>query len=555
MDRSELAMAVQRDADGHGVAVPAEAARPARSRRGRVLAVLAVVAVVAAGVWAYRSNFAADRPAMDMNMRIVAGAIPFPVTLVPAAREAMRGSVMYTGTVAAFNEEDIFPRVTGRIVEMTVYPGDSVRAGQVVARLDDLELDSRVREAAGTAAAAEAGVAQGEAEVLAARHGVAQMERELAMATAEIGVAREGVSQMEKELAMAEAEAGYQESVSAREERLFASGAVSRQDVENAQAMVATARARVAAARAKAEQARAMVAASQAKREAARARLDQARAMETAATRKREAMAAMAAQGQAMLRTAQIVRDYVEIRAPSTGWVVKRLVAPGVLVQPGMPVLKIAQIDRVRLQANVGERDVGSIKVGSLVTVSATATAQPPFTARVTSVFPFVEPGARTAVVEAVVDNPDRRLLPGQYVSLEFTTGERADAVTVPRQAVSRLGDRRTVWVARDGKAEPRTVTTGLESADRTEIRQGVSAGEMVVARGHEGLYAGARITDVTARGGPAPGGHDQHQGMPSPAPASPAATGGGMPSMPGMETPARDAETPARKEGGHAGH
>lgn len=545
-------MAVQRHGDGHGIAAQVGPSAPARQRGGRVLALVAALAVVAAGVWAYRANFASDRPAMDMSMRIVAGAIPFPVTLAAAAREAMRGSVVYTGTVAAFSEEDIFPRVTGRIVEMPVYPGDAVRAGQVVARLDDVELGSRVREAAGTAAAAEASVAQGEAEVLAARHGVAQMERELAMATAEIAVAREGAIQMEKELAMAEAEAGYQESVSAREERLFASGAVSRQDVESARAMVATARARVAAGRAKVEQARAMVAAGQAKGDAARAKFDQARAMETAATRKRDAMAAMAAQGQAMLRTAQIVRDYVELRAPSDGWVVKRLVAPGVLVQPGMPVLKIAQVDRVRLQANVGERDVASIKVGSPVTVTTTATGQPPVTARVTSVFPFVEQGPRTAVVEAVVDNPGRRLLPGQYVSMEFTTGERADAVTVPRQAVTRLGDRRTVWVARDGKAEPRTVATGLETADRTEIRQGVAAGEMVVARGHEGLYAGAKITDVTAGGGPASGGQDQHKGMPGmqspPAPAAPAAPGGSMPSMPGMETP-------ARKESGHAGH
>jgi RND family efflux transporter MFP subunit len=222
--------------------------------------------------------------------------------------------------------------------------------------------------------------------------------------------------------------------------------------------MVASARAKVEAARAKREQAKSMTVAAEAKHEAARARLEQARAMEASTHRKRDAMAAMAAQGRAMLRTAEVVRDYVNIRAPSGGYVVKRLVAPGVLVQPGMAIFKIAQVDRVRLQANVGEKDLAGFKVGSPVTVTATTPGQPPIPARVTSVFPFVDQGPRTAVVEAIVENTGRRLLPGQYVMMQFTTGDHADAVTVPRSAVTRLGGKSSVWVVKDGRTEPRAV-------------------------------------------------------------------------------------------------
>jgi multidrug efflux pump subunit AcrA (membrane-fusion protein) len=149
--------------------------------------------------------------------------------------------------------------------------------------------------------------------------------------------------------------------------------------------MVATSRAKVAAAQAKVAQARSMVVAAQARLEAAREKLDQAKAMEVGALRKRDAMAAMAAQGRAMQRTAEVVRDYVNIRSSGAGYVVKRLVAPGVLVQPGMAILKVAQIDRVRLQANVGERDLASIRVGSAVRIMPTGTGQPPITAPVTS--------------------------------------------------------------------------------------------------------------------------------------------------------------------------
>jgi HlyD family secretion protein len=527
-----------------GPVVEADPAVPSRDRGERATArarivtwvsrLVALGLLAAAALWAYQANVASNRPAMDMTMRVSAGTAAFPVSLAPVERSRITGTVTYTGSVAPFTEEDIYPRVTGRIVDMPVYPGDAVRAGQVVARLDDVELGSRVREAAAGVIAADATLAQMEADILAARHGVAQMEREVAMATADVTAAREGVAQMERELAMAtadvaaaregvaqmerevamsEAEASYQEPLLAREERLFRSGAVSQQDVESVRATAAMARARVQAARAKVDQAKAMVVSAQAKTEAARAKVDQAGAMEASALRKRDAMAAMAAQSRAQLRTAEVVRDYVTIVTPTGGYVVKRLVSPGVLVQPGMAILKIAQIDRVRLQANVGEKDLASIRVGSPATVTTTAPGQPPITVRVTAVFPFVDQGPRTAVVEAVVENTGRRFLPGQYVSMQFVTGEQADALSVPRGAVARMGAKATVWVVDGDRAQPREVTTGLEGPDRVEIVKGLAGPERVVARGHEGLYAGARVADVAgAPPAPAP---DVHRGMP----------------------------------------
>jgi len=415
-----------------------------------------LVPVVAAGVWAFYANFGpGGRTAMEMGTRVTSGATPFPVALATAERGAVTGTVVYTGSVAPFNEQDIFPRVTGRIVEMLVYPGDAVRAGQVLARLDDVELSSRVREAEAMAVTAEASRAQMEADLVAAQHGVVQMDSELAMVAAELAYAR---------------------AVAARSEHLVGVGAISRQEYENDRSMAAS---------------------LDAKREAARARLEQARAMATSVSKKLQVGEAMVAQGRAALRTATVVRDYVNIPAPSSGYVVKRLVAPGVLVQPGTAILKIAQIDRVRLQANVGEKDVASIRVGSPVTVTTSGSGQASITARVTSVFPFIDQGPRTAVVEALVENVGRRFLPGQYVMLEFVTGSRSDALTVPRGAVVRLGGTAKVWVVKDERAEPREVVTGLERADRVEVVRGLEADERVIVRGQEGLYGGARIVAV----------------------------------------------------------
>jgi HlyD family secretion protein len=471
--------------------------RLAERRGGRSALRLVMVAILAAaGAWALYANLRPDRPAMDMNMRITSGATPFPVVMVPVERGSMTGTVTYTGSVAPFNEEDVYPRVTGRIVEMPVYPGDAVRAGQVVARLDSVELTSRVGEAEAALAAAQASRAQMEADLAVAQHGVVQMQKELAMVDAELGYAR---------------------SVIARTERLFNTGAVSRQEYESD---------------------RAMAAAAEAKRDAAQHKLEQAQAAETAARKKLDTSDSMASQARASLRTTSIIRDYVTIVAPNPGYVVKRLVAPGVLVQPGMAILKIAQIDRVRLQANVGEKDLGSIRVGSPVQVTTTAAAEPPLVAAVTAVFPFVDQGGRTAVVEALVDNAGRRLLPGQYVTMRFVTGQREQALIAPASAVIRMGGKATLWAVKDGRAEPRPVVTGLQGEDRVEIVEGLTGGERIIASGQEGLYAGARVTEVAA----AP--------LPASQPAEPAQE---MPDMPGMN---HSTHAPTQhKEGAHAGH
>ena len=436
--------------------------------------VVALVIVVLAGAWAYYTNVSSSKPTMDMNMRIASGNIPFPVTVATVGRGAIAGAVAYTGSVLPFNEEDIYPRVTGRIVERTVYPGDRVEKGQVVARLDDIELTSRVREAEGMLATSQANRLQMEADIMAAQQGVVQME---------------------KELAMVEAEVTYARAVAARTERLFNSGAVSRQEYESDRSMAAVA---------------------EAKREAAKAKLEQAHAMEASARKKLEAADAMVAQGTAAVRTAQVVHDYVNILAPSNGYVVKRLVAPGVLVQPGMAILKTTQVDKVRLQANVGEKDLAAIKVGAPVTVTTPATDQPALNARVTSVFPFVDQGGRTATVESIVDNTGRRFVPGQYVLMQFTTGAHPEALMVPRSAVSRLGGRATVWVLQgEDRVEPREVTTGLENPERVEIRSGLTGGERIVAKGHEGLYAGARVSDESAVKPAGQEASDAQKGMP----------------------------------------
>src|SRR5262245_36776320 len=66
-----------------------------------------------------------ESQAMDMTAMVPPkGAVP--VAIASVVREPITGAVTYTGSVQAFNDEDVYPRVTGRVVKLPVYPGDIV---------------------------------------------------------------------------------------------------------------------------------------------------------------------------------------------------------------------------------------------------------------------------------------------------------------------------------------------------------------------------------------------------------------------------------------------
>lgn len=159
----------------------------------------------------------------------------------------------------------------------------------------------------------------------------------------------------------------------------------------------------------------------------------------------------------------------------------------------GFPSSSIPQTDRVRFQANVAERDVARLRPGSPVRVRSAA-GDGVLNLRLTSIFPFAEGSSRTAGVEAVAENRDRRFLPGQYVVMEFELGDRAKVVSVPSRAVQRVGDQTFVWASGGDTAVRRPVKVGPADADRVGIVSGLQPGEQVIVAGHENLHEGARI-------------------------------------------------------------
>ena len=179
--------------------------------------------------------------------------------------------------------------------------------------------------------------------------------------------------------------------------------------------------------------------------------------------------------------------DYTRIIAPFSGVVTWRYADTGALVQAGTsnansePVVKLAEIDLMRLRVPVPESVAAGVRRGQSADVRVQATGEH-FTGTVTRFTDSLDRSTRTMEVEIDVPNRGFRLAPGMYADVNLELQDRPNVLTVPVQAVNHNGDKATVLVV-DGRhhVEVREVRTGMEGPNRIEVVAGLKEGEQVI--------------------------------------------------------------------------
>src|SRR2546430_6704950 len=110
----------------------------------------------------------------------------------------------------------------------------------------------------------------------------------------------------------------------------------------------------------------------------------------------------------------------IEWPAPASGTVLEKKVVSGQRIMPGDELYRIADLSTVWAIAEVPERDIGSISLGSAATVTLRAFPSQPIEGRVTFIYPELRPETRTARVRIELPNPDGRLKPDMYADVVF---------------------------------------------------------------------------------------------------------------------------------------
>jgi RND family efflux transporter MFP subunit len=358
---------------------------------------------------------------------------PMPVEFALVKRAPVSEQILLVGNLIGAATVQVVPKVNGRLENVSVKLGDSVRRGQIIAVVEDSEIREQVRQA-------EASFKVGEATIR-------QREADLKLAKTNLD----------------------------RSRSLFERQLLPQQTFDDTEARYQAALAQLDLARAQFEQ--------------AKSRLDELR----------------------------ITLSNTRIPSPVDGFVGKRFVDPGAFVGPNSPVASVVDIRSVRMVANLVEKDVKRVPTGTSASVEVDAFPGERFSGRVSRVAPVFDPATRTAEMEIEVPNTGFRLKPGMYARVQLTVDTRADALTVPRNAIIDFEGRQGVFIA--GQAAAGTaggaqaadamtakftpVQTGIRDGENVEVRSGLQEGARVVTTGALALRDGDRIVAASGeRGG-----------------------------------------------------
>ena len=318
-------------------------------------------------------------------------------------------SISATGTLHASETAVLSAQVVGRVQQVLVHEGDSVKAGQTLVILDDSTLRASAEQADAAAKAA------------ANQQVAAQTNSDLATSTL------------------------------ARYKQLRAEKSVSPQEMDEV-----TRRAQALA-----------------------AQVDALKAQEIAAK-------AQASGAHAMLA-------YARIRAPFPGVVTARMVDPGALAAPGVPLLQVDSAGSLQLQATVDESVIGAIRLGMKLPVNFAGASPAAANGTVARIVPAADPSSHSFLVKIDLA-PSKEMRAGMYGTVLIPTGTR-QAILVPSSSVVVRGSLPCAYVLDPGgTAQLRYLTLGATQGKLVEVLSGISGGERLVDDPADRDFAGKHI-------------------------------------------------------------
>lgn len=200
------------------------------------------------------------------------------------------------------------------------------------------------------------------------------------------------------------------------------------------------------------------------------------------------------ARAEAQRREAEVRLSKTDIFAPFAGTVGLRLVSPGAYVRKGDDIVRLESISAIKVDFRVPEIYAARLQPGQDLAIRLDAFPGEAFTGTVYAVEPVVDERTRTMLVRGRVQNKGLKLKPGMFVRVMVGLEKRANALTVPEQALWPQGQDMFVYRVVDGKAALTKVSLGNRRPGQVEVTAGLSPGDVVVTEGQIKLRDGAPV-------------------------------------------------------------
>lgn len=417
------------------------------------------------------------------------------------------------GTIKPERTINLSPKTSGYLKQLLVKEGDRVQQGQIVAKMDDSNLQGQLIQA-------RAGLSQQEANLNKLLNGnrpedIAQAQAQLSEAQAklqqlETGNRPEDIAQAQAQFSKAQADLRLAEDDLQRNQSLFSAGAISKQTVVQKQ----SARDAAGAAVNQAQAALKLQRSGTRKEEIAQARLQveqrqQALNLLKAGSRPEDIAAARAQveSARGALQTIQTQLNDTIVKAPFTGVVTKKYSDPGSFVTPttagssvegaaSNSILTLASTYQV--VAYLDEANVARVKVGLPVKITADSYPDRTFSGTVSSVAAQATTTSNVTSFEVKValDAAAQQLLKvGMNVETEFQVGQLNNAILVPSAAIVRQQNSTGVYVvSQDKQPVFKPIEIGTTVDEQTQVKSGLSKDDRVLVSFPPGMEPKAQL-------------------------------------------------------------
>ena len=182
------------------------------------------------------------------------------------------------------------------------------------------------------------------------------------------------------------------------------------------------------------------------------------------------------------------------IRAPFDAVVTAKMTEIGAFAGPGMPLLQVTDISRLKLTIQVAETDLAAFRQGQGHPIYVKALQQEPFSGTLTMIGSKANMANSFPIKFLVQNTPDQKLKAGMFGEVRMQNEETTPQITVPASAVMLADGTNSIYKVIEGKATIRGIEVGERSGDRIIVSAGLSAGDVIVTQGLTDLRDGANV-------------------------------------------------------------
>jgi HlyD family secretion protein len=352
----------------------------------------------------------------------------------------------------------IAPKITAPVKTFYVQRGSIVKAGQLLATLENRDLTAAMHDNQGSFEAAQAAY----------------------QSTVKAQVP-EDAQRAEMDMAQAKANLDLNLEIVKSRKQLFAEGAIAGRDLDTAQAALVQAQGAYDGAE------KHLAAMQQVSREAA---LKNASGQLESAEGKYQA--------------AQAGLSYSEIRSPIAGVVTEKPLNVGETAAAGTPLITVMDTSALLAKVHLPQAQAQLLRVGAEATVLVPGLDQPVqngITGKVTLVSPALDPGSTTVEVWIRIENSRSKLRPGTAVKVSLSGKSSSRALVIPSQSIVTTAAGKDAVMVVDGSsvAHQTNVETGIADGGNTQILSGLSPGQRVVTAGAYALDDGTHVKVVSS--------------------------------------------------------